>query len=190
MSAAEIERRAQGDRASCAAGRPASDAPLRAGAHGRRIDPRRCFRRSLRTGGATIDLAFRAPIQLRQPPIVALCDISGSMSEYTRLFLHFLHALGETRRVTTFLFGTRLTNVTRACAPATWTKRLRNVRPGEGLGRRHAHRLVAARGSTGNGRGACWARARSASCSPTGSNETTSTSSRSEMERLAKSCAG
>ena len=48
------------------------------------------------------------------PPIVALCDISGSMSEYTRLFLHFLHALGETRRVSTFLFGTRLTNVTRA----------------------------------------------------------------------------
>jgi hypothetical protein len=36
------------------------------------------------------------------------------MSEYTRLFLHFLHALGETRRVSTFLFGTRLTNATRA----------------------------------------------------------------------------
>jgi len=38
------------------------------------------------------------------------------MSEYTRLFLHFLHALSETRRVSTFLFGTRLTNVTRAMA--------------------------------------------------------------------------
>ena len=36
------------------------------------------------------------------------------MNEYTRVFLHFLHALGETRRVSTFLFGTRLTNVTRA----------------------------------------------------------------------------
>jgi uncharacterized protein with von Willebrand factor type A (vWA) domain len=36
------------------------------------------------------------------------------MNEYTRLFLHFLHALSETRRVSTFLFGTRLTNVTRA----------------------------------------------------------------------------
>ena len=36
------------------------------------------------------------------------------MNEYTRLFLHFLHALGETRRVSTSLFGTRLTNVTRA----------------------------------------------------------------------------
>ena len=77
-----------------------------------RIDPRRSFRRSLLPGGA-IGLAYRAPLE-RAPPIVALCDISGSMSEYTRLFLHFLHALGETRRVSTFLFGTRLTNVTRA----------------------------------------------------------------------------
>jgi uncharacterized protein with von Willebrand factor type A (vWA) domain len=82
-------------------------------AHGGRIDPRRSFRATLRGGGAIIDLAFRAPA-LRHPPIVALCDISGSMSEYTRIFLHFLHALGERRRVATFLFGTRLTNVTRA----------------------------------------------------------------------------
>ncbi len=82
------------------------------GARRVRIDARRSFRRSLQPGGA-IDLEFRAPIQ-RASPIVALCDISGSMSEYTRLFLHFLHALGERRRVSTFLFGTRLTNVTRA----------------------------------------------------------------------------
>ena len=46
--------------------------------------------------------------------MTALLDISGSMAEYCRLILHFLHALGERRRVTTFLFGTRLTNVTRA----------------------------------------------------------------------------
>ena len=79
-----------------------------------RIDPRRTFRRSLRAGGAIIDLARRAP-GVRHPPIVAVCDISGSMSEYTRVFLHFLHALTERhRRVHTFLFGTRLTNVTRA----------------------------------------------------------------------------
>jgi uncharacterized protein with von Willebrand factor type A (vWA) domain len=77
-----------------------------------RIDARRSFRRSLQPGGV-IDLEFRSPVE-RPPPIVALCDISGSMNEYTRLFLHFLHALGETRRVSTFLFGTRLTNVTRA----------------------------------------------------------------------------
>ena len=79
---------------------------------GARIDPRRSFRRSLRGGGA-IDLTFRSAVE-RRPPIVALCDISGSMAEYTRLFLHFLHAVGESRRVKTFLFGTRLTNVTRS----------------------------------------------------------------------------
>ena len=80
--------------------------------HRSRVDPRRSFRRSLQPGGA-IGLAYRAPLE-RAPPVVAICDISGSMSEYSRLFLHFLHALGETRRVSTFLFGTRLTNVTRA----------------------------------------------------------------------------
>ncbi len=81
---------------------------------GSRIDPRRTFRRSLRGGGGAIDLAFREPAQ-KHPPIVALCDISGSMAEYTRLFLHFLHALTDSRRrVHTFLFGTRLNNVTRA----------------------------------------------------------------------------
>jgi len=78
--------------------------------NGRRIDPRRSFRGSL---SGIIDLEMRSP-RLKPPPIVALCDISGSMAEYTRLFLQFLHALGERRRVSTFLFGTRLTNVTRA----------------------------------------------------------------------------
>ena len=87
---------------------------LRPDARGALIDPRASFRRSLRSGGASIDLAFRARDE-RAPPIVALCDISGSMSDYTRIFLHFLHALTEKRgRVSTFLFGTRLTNVTRA----------------------------------------------------------------------------
>ena len=77
---------------------------------GLRVDPRRSFRGSLR---GVIDLEFRAP-RRKAPPVVALCDISGSMAEYTRMFLHFLHALGQTRRVSTFLFGTRLTNVTRS----------------------------------------------------------------------------
>ena len=89
---------------------------------GKRIDPRRSFRGSL-TG--VIDLERRAP-RVKAPPVVALCDISGSMADYTRLFLHFLHTLGETRRVSTFLFGTRLTNVTRA---------LRSRDPDEALSR-------------------------------------------------------
>ncbi len=86
---------------------------LAANSRGRLVDPRRTLRASLRAGGAVIDLK-RRDHRIHTPPIVAVCDISGSMSQYTRLFLHFLHALtNERRRVHTFLFGTRLTNVTR-----------------------------------------------------------------------------
>jgi uncharacterized protein with von Willebrand factor type A (vWA) domain len=78
------------------------------------IDIRRTLRASMKAGGAVIDLKYLGPRQ-KEPPIVALLDISGSMSQYTRLFLHFLHAVTDARkRVHTFLFGTRLTNVTRA----------------------------------------------------------------------------
>jgi uncharacterized protein len=82
--------------------------------HGHIIDIRRTLRASMKAGGAVIDLKYLGP-RVKEPPIVALLDISGSMSQYTRLFLHFLHAVTDARkRVTTFLFGTRLTNVTRA----------------------------------------------------------------------------
>jgi uncharacterized protein len=78
------------------------------------IDIRRTLRGSLKGGGDFIDLRFAGP-KTKPPPVVALLDISGSMSQYSRLFLHFLHALtDQRRRVSTFLFGTRLTNVTRA----------------------------------------------------------------------------
>ncbi|MEO1066623.1 MAG: VWA domain-containing protein [Pseudomonadota bacterium] len=78
-----------------------------------RLDFRRTLQSSLRSGGDLLLPQFVAPKEV-PPPIVALCDISGSMSQYSRIFLHFLHALTEkNRRVHTFLFGTRLTNVTR-----------------------------------------------------------------------------
>ena len=81
---------------------------------GQRLDMRRTLRSSLRTGGEIIDIRKLGRIE-KPAPIVALLDISGSMSEYTRLFLHFLHAITDARkRVSVFLFGTRLTNVTRA----------------------------------------------------------------------------
>jgi uncharacterized protein len=81
---------------------------------GLRLDMRRTLRASLRTGGEIIDIRKLGRIE-KPAPIVALLDISGSMSEYTRLFLHFLHAITDARkRVSVFLFGTRLTNVTRA----------------------------------------------------------------------------
>jgi uncharacterized protein len=87
---------------------------LAAARRGRMIDLRRTLRASMKAGGAVIDLKYLGPRQ-KEPPIVALLDISGSMSQYTRLFLHFLHSVTDAKkRVTTFLFGTRLTNVTRA----------------------------------------------------------------------------
>ncbi len=80
---------------------------------GSRIDMRRSFRAGLRYGGSLIPLRRRAQ-QVRRPPLVVLCDISGSMSNYSRMFLHFVHAVtNDQDRVHTFLFGTRLTNVTR-----------------------------------------------------------------------------
>jgi hypothetical protein len=81
--------------------------------HGARVDLRRTLRATLRSGGAIIPLERRS-FDRRHPPLVVLCDISGSMSRYSRMFLHFLHAITNDRdRVHTFVFGTRLTNVTR-----------------------------------------------------------------------------
>ncbi|RUW19040.1 VWA domain-containing protein, partial [Mesorhizobium sp. M1E.F.Ca.ET.041.01.1.1] len=86
---------------------------FKADAQGRRIDPRAMMRSAARTGGALILPKFRSPREVH-PPLVVLADISGSMSQYTRIFLHFLHALTEKRRrVHAFVFGTRLTNLTR-----------------------------------------------------------------------------
>ncbi|MEQ8283280.1 MAG: VWA domain-containing protein [Parvibaculum sp.] len=84
----------------------------RPAARGPMIDMRATLRASLRAGGV-IPLRHR-DFRHRRPPLVVLCDISGSMSAYSRVFLHFLHALTNDRdRVHVFLFGTRLTNVTR-----------------------------------------------------------------------------
>jgi len=80
---------------------------------GDRIDLRGTLRASVRGSSDLIPLR-RCAIQRRHPPLVILCDISGSMSRYARMLLHFLHAITNDRdRVHTFLFGTRLTNITR-----------------------------------------------------------------------------
>lgn len=79
-----------------------------------RIDLARTLRASVRSGGDLIELRFKKPRE-KKPPLVALVDISGSMSDYSRPLLQFFHTLTMKRRnVSTFLFGTRLTNVTRA----------------------------------------------------------------------------
>lgn len=80
---------------------------------GRRIDLRKTLRQSLRGGGAIIDIAKKRRLR-RPPPLVILCDISGSMSRYSRMLLLFMHAIASDReRVHSFVFGTRLTNITR-----------------------------------------------------------------------------
>jgi hypothetical protein len=85
-------------------------APHRRGA---RVHLRATMRESLREGGDIIPLVRARALQVH-PPLVVLCDISGSMNPYARMFLHFLHAITNDRdRVHTFVFGTRLTNVTR-----------------------------------------------------------------------------
>ena len=80
---------------------------------GPRVDLRASLRASLRNGAKIIPLKRRSP-QRRHPPLVVMCDVSGSMNRYSRMFLHFLHAITNDRdRVTSFVFGTRLTNISR-----------------------------------------------------------------------------
>ena len=77
------------------------------------IDLRRALARSVRTGGDVVKLPRRRR-RTRPRPIVLLCDVSGSMERYSRMLLHFVHAMGTRhRRFEAFLFSTRLTRITR-----------------------------------------------------------------------------
>ena len=81
--------------------------------HGPRIDLRRAIGESLRTGGEVVKLPRRQR-RMHQRPLVLLCDVSGSMERYSRLLLHFAHAVAwHHRRVEAFLFSTQLTRITR-----------------------------------------------------------------------------
>jgi uncharacterized protein with von Willebrand factor type A (vWA) domain len=82
-----------------------------------RIDARRTLREALRHGGEISSLAHKTP-GTRWPNLVVLCDISGSMADYSRMVLHFVHAVANRKgqgwaKVHAFTFGTRLTNITR-----------------------------------------------------------------------------
>ncbi|HYC07177.1 MAG TPA: VWA domain-containing protein, partial [Candidatus Binatia bacterium] len=81
---------------------------------GRRVAPRAMLRRNLATGGEALDWVWSRPTR-RPRQIVVLCDISGSMERQSRLLLRFIQALAASNRVRTesFVFGTRLTRVTR-----------------------------------------------------------------------------
>ncbi len=94
---------------------PIMDVPTRRfqrAGHGSSVDMRATLRAALRAADS-IPLKFKKP-KRRHPPLVILCDISGSMSRYSRMFLHFMHAITNDRdRVHAFVFATRLTNITR-----------------------------------------------------------------------------
>ncbi|MEM1351857.1 MAG: VWA domain-containing protein [Pseudomonadota bacterium] len=99
---------------------PITPLPSRRGeAHerGARIDAARTLRAAMRQGGDLHRIARKRP-RPRWPNLVVLCDISGSMSRYSRMVLHFLHAVANEKgagwaKVHAFTFGTRLTNITR-----------------------------------------------------------------------------
>jgi uncharacterized protein with von Willebrand factor type A (vWA) domain len=80
---------------------------------GPRIDLRRAISDSLRTQGDVVALKRRAR-HVRPRPLILLCDVSRSMERYTRMLLHFAHAvIDRRRRVEAFVFSTRLTRITR-----------------------------------------------------------------------------
>ncbi|MSP50414.1 MAG: VWA domain-containing protein [Alphaproteobacteria bacterium] len=113
MSAEEVKKAEAAIRRLAASIRAEPTRRFRADPRGERVDLRQTMRGALRGNPDVIDLKRRRRLK-RPPPLVALCDISGSMSRYSRLFLHFLHAVTNDRdRVHSFVFGTRLTNVTR-----------------------------------------------------------------------------
>ncbi len=97
--------------------KPLQTRRMAAAAQGRATDPRATMRAALRTGGEIMALHHRAP-RHRWPNLVVICDISGSMSQYSRMVLQFVHAVANRRgqgwaQVHAFTFGTRLTNITR-----------------------------------------------------------------------------
>jgi uncharacterized protein len=117
MSAAEAAEAARAIRALRLPVRPIVTRRARPAPQGRAPDLRATLRHSLRKGGEAQRILRKSP-RSRPPDLVALVDISGSMSAYARMMLHFLHALrwreGNRGSVAAFTFGTRLTNVSRS----------------------------------------------------------------------------
>ncbi|HEX5634141.1 MAG TPA: VWA domain-containing protein [Gemmatimonadales bacterium] len=95
--------------------------------HGRRLAPRQMLRKAMGTGGEPLTWRWRRRTT-RPRPIVLLCDISGSMERYSRLLLRFAHALERTGApLEVFVFGTRLTRITRQLRVRSGDEAIRRV---------------------------------------------------------------
>jgi len=82
-------------------------------AAGNMLNMRKTLSQSLRSGNDVIDLVHNRN-KRQMMPVIVLCDISGSMIEYSRVILHFSHVMALARsKVWSFVFGTRLSNITR-----------------------------------------------------------------------------
>lgn len=97
--------------------KPIASRRSQASLRGQKVDPARTLRASMRQGGEIHQIALKQA-RPRWPNLVVLCDISGSMSQYSRIVLHFLHTVANEKgagwaKVHAFTFGTRLTNITR-----------------------------------------------------------------------------
>ena len=97
--------------------KPIASRRTQASLSGRQVDAARTLRQAMRQGGDLHKIALKQA-RPRWPNLVVLCDISGSMSQYSRMVLHFLHAVTNEKgagwaKVHAFTFGTRLTNITR-----------------------------------------------------------------------------
>jgi uncharacterized protein with von Willebrand factor type A (vWA) domain len=126
MSAAEI---AEADRAIDAMRLPLPYRPARRFQVDRsrgRLSFRQTLRRMTRTGGLALP-CYETP-RRRPRPLVVICDISGSMERYSRMLLRFTHALTKRRGIVhSFLFGTRLTHISRQMQGRDPDVALRNV---------------------------------------------------------------
>lgn len=91
------------------------------------FDARATMRRNLKYGGELLDPAWKQT-RYKPRPLVVLCDISGSMENYARMLLHFVHALREREtHAECFVFGTRLTRITRQLRARSVERALRGV---------------------------------------------------------------
>lgn len=100
---------------------------FRQSAYGHRYDLRRSMQQMLRNSGQVVEL-LQKKRRRRPPTVVLICDISGSMTCYSRMFLHFAHALSSRQwTVHSFLFGTRLTNITRRLADRDMDRALSQI---------------------------------------------------------------